>query len=210
LHEFIFEQIKTLTPAGGDVLELAAGSGAMSLRLQDGGFNVTATDYVAENFRLHESIPFFKRDLNSDFSEGHEEKFDSVVAIEIIEHIENPRHFARQCCRMLKGNGVVIFSTPNIDSVASIVSHIRNGTYQWFSDADYKHDGHITPLMQWQIDKCFKEAGFDFIYTGSFGDRNERLQGSPRLQLLAAFINKISTLKDELKGQIFVAAARKH
>jgi len=60
LHEFMFGKVKNHTIPNGSVLDLAAGSGAMSLRLQDAGFNVTSTDYVAENFRLHETVPFSK------------------------------------------------------------------------------------------------------------------------------------------------------
>lgn len=209
LHEFIFSKFKDIVATGSHVLELAAGSGAMSLRLKDNGFQVTATDYVSSNFRLHGDITFFEADLNGNFSDDHEGLFDAIVAIEIIEHIENPRHFARQCSKLLKKGGNIILSTPNVDSAASIVSHIRRGTYQWFSDADYSHDGHISPLTQWQIDKCFKEAGFEFIYKGSFGDLYERFHGSPRLVLFSKLINILSTLEDDLKGQIFVAAARK-
>jgi glycosyltransferase involved in cell wall biosynthesis len=64
--------------------------------------------------------------------------------------------------------------------------------------------------MQWQIDKCFVEAGFNFLYKGSHGDRYDRLEGSPRLLLLAKLINLLSTLQDELKGQIFVAVCEKN
>lgn len=209
LHEFMFSKLALFTPIGGSVLDVAAGSGAMSLRLKDAGYGVTATDYVTDNFRLHESISFFKADLNLNFSSGRENIFDSIIATEIIEHIENPRHFARECFKLLKPSGKLILSTPNVDSVASIVSHMRHGTYQWFSDADYKHDGHISPLMQWQIDKCFVEAGFVFSYKGSYGDRYDRLEGSPRLILLAKLVNLLSTLQDELKGQIFVAVCEK-
>lgn len=210
LHEFIYTKVEEVIPAGSHILELAAGSGAMSLRLKDNGFYVTATDYVSNNFRLSEDIPFFETDLNGNFSDGYEGVFDAIVAIEIIEHIENPRHFARQCFKLLKKGGRIIFSTPNVDSAASIVSHIRHGTYQWFSDADYAHDGHISPLMQWQIDKCFREAGFDFIYKGSFGNLYERFQGSPRLVFLSKIVNKLSSLEKTLKGQIFIGVAEKN
>ena len=209
LHDFIFSKISQLIPSESTILELAAGSGAMSLRLKDHSFQVTATDYVPTNFRLHGTVPFFEADLNGKFSEGIENKFDAIVATEIIEHLENPRHFSRQCFKILKKGGKIIFSTPNIDSAASIVSHIRNGTYHWFSDNDYTNQGHITPLMQWQINKCFIEAEFKFIFKGSFGNPYERFHGSPRLGLFSKLINKLSSLPDDLKGQIFVAAAVK-
>lgn len=209
LHEFTATLMQLHCPVGGSVLDLAAGTGAMSLRLSDMGYKVTATDYVTENFRLHDSIPFFKADLNANFALGHEEQFDAIMASEIIEHLENPRHFARQCFKVLKNGGKVILSTPNVDSVASIVSFMRNGTFQWFSDTNYIKDGHITPLTQWQIGKSFVEAGFEFDWTGSFGDPIEWLRGSPRLLLLSKLIDFLTTHKQDLKNQIFVAALEK-
>lgn len=210
LHEYLFSKLVDVVPTGASILDLAAGSGAMSLRLKDAGFRVSSTDYVSDNFRLHGSIPFFRTDLNGQFSAGRESTFDAIIAAEIIEHLENPRHFARECCRLLKPGGVVILSTPNIDSIASIVSHLRHGTFQWFSDADYALEGHITPLSQWQIEKCFIEADFMFIHKGSYGDRKERLRGSPRLMLLARFLDYLSPLSDDLKGQIFIALIQKN
>lgn len=209
LHEFMLAQVLKHSQTGETALDLAAGTGAMSLRLIDSGYKVTATDYVPENFRLHDSVPFFASDLNNDFSQGREAQFDIVMASEIIEHLENPRHFARECFRLLKSGGKVFLSTPNVDCVASIISAMRTGTFQWFGNANYDRDGHITPLTQWQIDKCFTEAGFTFLWTGSYGDRDGWLKGSPRLLILSKLIDQLTTLKNELKNQIFVAVLEK-
>lgn len=209
LHEFMLAQVLKHSQVGETVLDLAAGTGAMSLRLTDSGYKVTATDYVSENFRLHDSVPFFGTDLNDDFGQGREGQFDIIMASEIIEHLENPRHFARECFKLLKNGGKVFLSTPNVDCVASIVSVLRTGAFQWFNDVDYQREGHITPLTQWQIDKCFKEAGFTFLWTGSYGDRQGWLKGSPRLLILSKLIDRLTTLKNELKNQIFVAVLEK-
>ena len=209
LHEFAFEQLRRHCAAGASVLELAAGSGVMSQRLADAGYAVTATDYVPENFRLHASIPFFMSDLNQDFADGREDSLDVVCALEIIEHLENPRHFARQCSRLLKKGGKIVLSTPNVDSAASVVRLMRDGCFQWFAEPDYARDGHITPLTQWQIDKSFSEAGLRFLWRGSFGDPFGLLQGSPRLRLLGKLVHRLMPRDESLKQQIFVAVLQK-
>ncbi|MDE2150637.1 MAG: methyltransferase domain-containing protein, partial [Gammaproteobacteria bacterium] len=115
LHEFVAGKSLEYFPAGATVLDLAAGSGALSLRLQDLGFAVTATDYVPENFRPR-TIPFVQADLNADFAAAYDNRFQAIVASEIIEHLENPRHFARQCDRLLAPGGRMVLTTPNIEN----------------------------------------------------------------------------------------------
>ncbi len=39
--------------------------------------------------------------------------FDTVIAGDIIEHLENPSKFLRECNRVLKKEGLLILSTPN-------------------------------------------------------------------------------------------------
>lgn len=209
LHEYAFEQFSRHCPQGASVLELAAGSGAMSLRLADAGYRVTATDYVAENFRLHETIPFFASDLNRDFAAGREGAHDAVCAMEIIEHLENPRHFVRQCHAVLKPGGMLLLSTPNLDNAASIATFLRGNNFQWFSDADYEHDGHITPLSQWQILKCLAEARLEPIWQGSFGDPFQWLRGSPRMLLLSRLMARLMVGQPALSRQIYLVVARK-
>jgi SAM-dependent methyltransferase len=209
LHEYAFEQFARHVAPGAGVLELAAGSGAMSLRLSDAGYRVTATDYVPENFRPRDSIPFFSCDLNAAFAAGREASVDAICALEIIEHLENPRHLLRQCFRALKPGGIVLLSTPNLDNAASLVCFLRERSFQWFSDQDYAHDGHITPVSQWQMHKSSAEAGFETVWRGSFGDQFQRLRGSPRLYWLARALDRLMVREPGLTGQIYLTVLRK-
>lgn len=208
LHEFVASKAVGYFPPGATLLDLASGSGAMCLRMQDLGFKVSATDYVAENFKLG-GVPFVRADLNLDFSEAYFERFQTIIASEIIEHLENPRHFARECFKLLEPGGRMVLSTPNVESAASKASFVRSGQFLWFTEEDYLGQGHITPLTHWQIRKAFSESGLEFLWTGSFGAGASRLAGSPRLGLLAKVIAMISTSDPGLGGEIFVAVLEK-
>src|SRR5579863_8375666 len=103
IHLVAAEVARDYFAPGGKVLDLGAGAGALSLRLADAGFAVTAFDYAADNFRLHGRVPFVSADLNGDFAESIAPKsIDAVVAVEIVEHLENPRHLVRQAMQALK------------------------------------------------------------------------------------------------------------
>lgn len=208
LHDFIATLATEYFQPGVTILDLAAGTGAMSLRMQDLGFKVMATDYVPENFKL-EGIPFTKLDLNEGFSSAFIELFEGIIASEIIEHLENPRHFARECFKLLKPGGRIVLSTPNVESPGSLASFVRSGSFAWFSEDDYVNQGHITPFTQWQLAKAFGEVGFRVIWKGSFGDGLRTTAGSPRLHLLARLLSSVSTKDPELRGEIFVCVLEK-
>jgi 2-polyprenyl-3-methyl-5-hydroxy-6-metoxy-1,4-benzoquinol methylase len=53
LHDFVGIKALEYFEAAATLLDLAAGTGAMSLRMQDLGFDVRATDYVSENFKVN-------------------------------------------------------------------------------------------------------------------------------------------------------------
>lgn len=208
LHEFIATKAVEYFEPEATLLDIAAGTGAMTLRMQDLGFKVSATDYVPENFKL-DSIPFIQADLNEAFSTAYSKRFQAIVASEIIEHLENPRHFARECFKILESGGRMILSTPNVENAASKASFIRSGSFLWFTEQDYTEQGHMTPLTQWQIHKIFTEAGFRFLWAGSFGEQASFLVGSPRLGLLAWLVALVSTIDPQLAGEIFVAVLEK-
>ena len=163
LHEFIGELAKKLIPQAARILDIAAGTGAMTLRLQDMGYNLTSCDYVKDNFRLHNSVEFYEIDLNTHFSTEIPHDFEGIVAVEIIEHLENPRNFLRETFLKLSPGGSLILTTPNLDNPVSIAYFIRLGWFQWFSENDYKNSGHITLIPQFNLLRCLKEAGFENI-----------------------------------------------
>jgi 2-polyprenyl-3-methyl-5-hydroxy-6-metoxy-1,4-benzoquinol methylase len=51
-------------------------------------------------------------DLNNIFPERWKQA-DTIIASEVIEHLDNPYIFLRQCLRLLNNDGILIITTPN-------------------------------------------------------------------------------------------------
>ena len=159
LHDAAAQMLCTALAGGARVLEFGAGSGAMSLRLADLGFDVTASDLFPESFKPPH-VPFVAADLNGAFAVHWPQGFDAVMALEIVEHLENPREVLRQIRALLPIGGQLVLSTPNIANPVSQALFLRSGQFQWFRDVDYREQGHITPLSPWVLEKALQEAGF--------------------------------------------------
>ncbi len=207
LHAHCAELLQSVLPSGRQVLDLAAGSGAMSLRLADLGYQVTATDLVADNFQPVDRARFIAADLNEPFSEVFG-RFDAVVAMEIIEHVENPRHFLRQCRACLRDGGYLVLSTPNLANPLSRVQFLLDGTHQWFHDDNYESIGHIMPVSPWLLRHCFQDCGFEPVQIGSFGDIRAGLKGWPRMRWLVNGLRPLSRIPGDLNGEIYTAVVR--
>lgn len=206
LHQHLADLIKEHVGCSGSALDLGAGSGAFVSRLKDLGFAATAIDYVAENFQLHDAIDFVQADLNGLFSEAVDDRFDLVTAVEIIEHLENPRNFLREAAKLCEPReGKIILTTPNTDSPVSKAIFCRFGTHMWFSDGDYENQGHITPLSRWQVRKIADENNFHVLYEGSFGDPCRKLGRWSRMRYFARLIQTVSKVEPHLSGEVYVA-----
>jgi 2-polyprenyl-3-methyl-5-hydroxy-6-metoxy-1,4-benzoquinol methylase len=156
LHEACFKQIKNFAK-DSRILVLGSGGGAFDQRLVDNGFtNVTSLDFRPDFFRAT-GTSFVEKDLNENFSDLG--TFDLIVAIELIEHLENPAHFMRNISKCLHQNGSLLVTTPNIESGPSRVAFLTMGTLSFFTEEDMYGSGHISPLLHHIFAFHVKNAG---------------------------------------------------
>lgn len=147
--------------AGGtrSLLEYGAGRGDLIRRLIASGWSgpITGADLFERPEDLPDQVTWLQADLNLplEWSGGG---FDVVVSTEVIEHLENPRAVAREFARLLRPGGEVILTTPNQESLRSLLSLVVTGHFALFQDSCYP--AHITALLRKDLLRVFQEAGF--------------------------------------------------
>jgi SAM-dependent methyltransferase len=168
---------------GSHVLDLGAGAGLTSARMADAGYQVRAFDIAPEQF-VPQNITVQRADLNQPI-EAEDGCAHGVLALEVLEHLENPSRFVREVGRLLVPGGVAVFSTPNIVSWKSKLRFLFSNEFELFFASRVRDafsteaGGHISPLLPWMLDFFFEQAGLvreRVTYTRSiFGLRSPRL-----------------------------------
>ena len=159
-------------PGNISILDLGAGEGAFSVRLSDHGFtDIEACEIISDRFRVP-GIQCHQIDLNDpDFSKLFKKKYDLLIAIELIEHLENPSRFLLNLQYLVKPHGYLLISSPNVASWYSRLLFLRYGRLHWFDKNSHQDSGHIHPIFDWQIEILGEDAGFKKVLSTHTKDR---------------------------------------
>lgn len=142
----------------GRILDIACGVGygAYELLLERGNdiLSVTAVDisasalsYAKERY-YHKKISLIQDDADRYYDH---QKFDTIVSLETIEHLNDPEKFIQRLGHMVKENGIVVASVPVTPSVDVNPYHLNDFTTGSFRSL-FKKNGmvEIDALLQKQ------------------------------------------------------------
>jgi 2-polyprenyl-3-methyl-5-hydroxy-6-metoxy-1,4-benzoquinol methylase len=150
-------------PAPARVVDLGAGSGSWAERLVSHGYSLTAVERDAAFYRF-QGAPLVVADLNEPFSARLQGPFEALTAIEVIEHLENPRAFLRECHKLLGPNGMLVLTTPNIENVPARLQFLVTGNLRMFGrDSRFNDPTHITPIHTFMLERMLKDTGFRIV-----------------------------------------------
>ncbi|KAL6420017.1 hypothetical protein ACFW04_004336 [Cataglyphis niger] len=162
--------IKLCNPAlpleGVKIADIGCGGGILTESLARIGAHVTGLDASAELINLakeHIKLdPTILERVNyictsiEEFSPKNERLYDVVVTSEIIEHVENPEIFLKECVRVLKPGGSIFLTTINktvISWLGAIV--IAEYIFNWIPRNTHEWNKFIVPHeVQYMLDKC--------------------------------------------------------
>ena len=113
--------IDNLAPlAEKTVLDVGCGGGILSEALAQRGAKVTGIDMgdaplaVANLHKLESGVAVdYQKSTAEDFAVKHQQAFDTVTCLEMLEHVPDPSSVIKACADMVKPGGSVFFSTIN-------------------------------------------------------------------------------------------------
>lgn len=169
VHEYVLDRVKRYDSEVRRVLELGAGSGALTCRLTDEGYMVDPVDLDGKGWSYEKVSPRLL-DLNDqNWCNQVNEDYDAVIAVEIIEHLENPRKFIEELYSRVRSGGKVIITTPNVLCDFSKLLMLKRDALYGFDEQQYYRSGHMSILPYWLMKVMAKEVGFkvdDMVFIG--------------------------------------------
>jgi 2-polyprenyl-3-methyl-5-hydroxy-6-metoxy-1,4-benzoquinol methylase len=144
----------------GRIADIGAGEGRFRAAAPD-----LCTSYIAVDVLRHAGLPadatFLRADLDREPIPLTDSAVDAAVAIETVEHLENPRAFVRELVRVVRPGGWIAVSTPNQLSLLSLASLLLKGQFAAFQDGSYP--AHRTALLESDLRRIAAECGLDSI-----------------------------------------------
>ena len=127
------------------ILDVGCGGGLLSEPMQKLGANVTGIDASIQNIKIAK-LHAKKNKLNINYLCSSPEKlktnkkFDVILNMEIVEHVEDIQFFLHSCSKLLKRNGLMFVATINktlksymfaIIGAEYVLKWLPIGTHEW-------------------------------------------------------------------------------
>lgn len=153
------------------IADLGCGNGWISKNLNNNNqiFSVDLKEYK-------DDIDYTLADLNKDFP-FPQNTFDVILSTELIEHIENSRHFLRECKRCLKDSGRIIITTPNMTHFKARMKFLLKGALYGFDKREYDGSGHINPVFVTDFYRIAEEIGLKVLEVGKYKENTVVVMG---------------------------------
>ena len=149
IKENIIEQFKIKNKAnplsGINILDIGCGGGLLSEPMSRLGANITGIDASIKNIKIAK-LHAKKNGLKINYICSSPEKlkitkkFDVILNMEIVEHVEDISFFLKSCSKLLKKNGLMFVATINktlksyvfaIVGAEYILRWLPIGTHEW-------------------------------------------------------------------------------
>ncbi|HEV8306496.1 MAG TPA: class I SAM-dependent methyltransferase [Methylomirabilota bacterium] len=145
----------------GRLLDIGCAAGELAELLQTLGWQAEGVDRepaLVERARGR-GIAVRRADFERDPLPWDSATFDAAVAGEVIEHVIDTDHLLHEAARVLRPNGVLIVTTPNLASLENRV-RLLLGRYPMWMDHGIEGSGHLRYYTPGLLQRQLEQHGF--------------------------------------------------
>ncbi|MDZ7724818.1 MAG: class I SAM-dependent methyltransferase [candidate division KSB1 bacterium] len=181
--------IVPFVPPDSFVLDVGCGTGELGRRLQNGkhcrvyGIDISPQALVRAREHLYRTAVV---DIEADTPQLPDQKFDVIILGDVIEHLRFPEPALKRLLQLLKTNGLVIVSIPN---VANILIRLKLLAGKWqYTQSGIMDETHIRFYTFQSMLKLFENLGLQIkeftSIPGRYFIKKSKRQNPTRLERL--------------------------
>lgn len=159
LHAHVISHVLKKAPdRNAVILDVGCGTGALLAQLRDRGYRqLTGLDIAPPEHMT--GIGFHSVDLDGPLLPVADQSVDLALAVEVIEHMENPGALLGAIRRTLRPSGHFLLTTPNVHSVEAKLRLLLLGKLKQFDQLG--DPTHLYPVFRFPFARLLKRYGFE-------------------------------------------------
>ncbi len=163
-HAYLVPVLTKLLASGQRrVLDFGCGNGSLTAAISRADLQFVGVDLsetgIAEARVAHPGIQFILGDVTGPLESLNIGHFDVVISCEVVEHLYNPRAWARNCYGLLHPRGTLIVSTPYHGYLKNLLISAQGAWDRHFTAL--WDGGHIKFWSYPTLRQLLSEAGFE-------------------------------------------------
>ena len=176
----IFDCASSVLKEGEKILDVGCGDGHFSQYIQGKFKEIHGAEIAEEAAHIAQRRSMFVSLLDINESLPYKDKtFSAVSCLDVIEHLFDPVSVLKEICRVLRPNGQLVLTTPNIRYFRNLYKLICRGVFpHTSSDTFIWGGGHLHYFTRKDLSVLLKMAGFKkidfYINQGQFRRSKKR------------------------------------
>ena len=160
LEKTLFATVEKSRAESPSILDIGCATGALIASLRDKGWRVTGVEISPSAIYAKNERKLDVRNIPLEENNFPDNSFDVILASHLIEHLNEPKAFLEETYRILKNNGSLFITTPDISGFQSLLfgSRWRSAIFD-----------HLYLFSRRTLSKMLKTIGFKIVSCHSWG-----------------------------------------